>query len=317
MPKTELFIERSVEIVWDYVINQENWYKWWGTTLDEVNPSWQSGAKLVWGNGNKSNLVIVKPQTEFKISSMFMNTTYRFKSINNQKTLIEYEFIPNGGSTFNDGGVAFKTTIDSKLMKLKKCIEAETVINNKAEKRRWWRFERVLFPGVSSFKFPNKCVYCGKRDYKTIKIEKDEMLLIKSEGYPPKQTYMKYLVELQVPYCKEHFFAAQILRIYSIIIFGLGGLLVAVKYYFWFKDYDGDIWPVFLLVGWLFLSALGGVILFFIVNYIFSKVFPIFKAVKVFGMLSLNIEIVDKVKLVLEFYNQIIGHEFEMLNKKK
>lgn len=140
MPKVSITINRSSEIIWNYFKTLENWRKWWGASISSVNPGWQNGAKLTWENGDKSDLPVVRDQSEIQISSTFMKSAYYLKSKSKKTTLVEYEFNPSGGASFSDGGRAQQAIVEKKLAVLKECIENETAENTESDQKKWWEF---------------------------------------------------------------------------------------------------------------------------------------------------------------------------------
>ncbi len=192
--------------------------------------------------------------------------------------------------------------------------------SDKKRKSDWLQLKKLLLPGKNILKFPDKCVYCGKTPYQSIKIEEIENQLIKTEGTPvTKKTYLNYSLELKVPYCRPHFFIAHFLRFYSGAIFIVGAGVVGYPYYILTKGWPSNTWSggaeaVLLIVGGLFLCALAGGLLFLICNFVLSKIFPILKAVKIFKILALSIDVTNYARLTLDFYNEEIGREFAKLN---
>lgn len=122
-----IIINRPSQVVWNFFINPDNWKKWNQGVLKKVDPGWQSGATLVWGNGDKSNIIMVEPQKIVQIGSTFMKTTYQFTALDKGSTKVEVKFAPMGGALFSDGGLAHKAQISSARAKLNQCLESETV----------------------------------------------------------------------------------------------------------------------------------------------------------------------------------------------
>jgi hypothetical protein len=205
------------------------------------------------------------------------------------------------------------------MQKIRALIESQHPAEQK--KRSWLQFKILLKPGKNILMFADRCVYCGKKKYKTIRIEKIENQLLKSEGVAvAKKTYLTYTLELSVPYCKSHYFIAHGLRFYTSAIFFAGAAAVGYPYYIFMKGYTPSGFTAgfelaLILVGGLFLCAIAGGLLFLLVNFGISKVFPILSAVKFFELLALSLDIKNHCRLTLEFYNAEIGWAFAKLNK--
>jgi uncharacterized protein YndB with AHSA1/START domain len=140
MPKVSITINRSSEIIWDYLKKPKNWKKWWGASISSVNPGWQNGDKITWENGDKSDLPVVRDQQEIQLSSRFMKTSFFLRPKNEQTTSVEYEFNPSGGASFSDGGRAHQATVEKNLAKLKDCLENETAESPESVPKKWWHF---------------------------------------------------------------------------------------------------------------------------------------------------------------------------------
>jgi uncharacterized protein YndB with AHSA1/START domain len=121
-------IERTSKKVWDYFTTPSNWVKWYGGGLKEAAPGWQDGANLIWALGGASAITKVIPGKEISTAGKWMDTTYKFKPEGLGKTTVELILSdPKGGASFNDGGAAEKRSRESMLLKLKQCIESETI----------------------------------------------------------------------------------------------------------------------------------------------------------------------------------------------
>lgn len=125
MPRKEITIDRSRQIVWDFFTHSKNWEKWWGASLEKVDPGWQSGATLEWGMGPPSKIVEVVPQKHIHTAATWMETSWRFTPLDEQSTLVEMESNPTGGASFSDGGLEYGEQMASKLDKFKKCVESK------------------------------------------------------------------------------------------------------------------------------------------------------------------------------------------------
>ena len=73
--------------------------------------------------------------------------------------MLQADFAPRGGATFNDGGLAHQATLESQLFSLKQYVESETTedqaaksetvqqqtakdetLEDKKVQKKWWRF---------------------------------------------------------------------------------------------------------------------------------------------------------------------------------
>lgn len=128
MAKAEITIARRPEIVWAFFTRPENWSKWHErAVLREVNPGWQQGATIVWGKGPTSTIRTLIPRKVVEIESPYIATTFNFMPLEEEGvTLLQVDFVPRGGATFSDGGLAHQETVQSQLFCFKQCVESET-----------------------------------------------------------------------------------------------------------------------------------------------------------------------------------------------
>lgn len=171
IPKAEVTIDRPYQDVWSFFVAPKNWEKWWGGTLQKVEPGWQSGATLVWANGNKSRVASVIPGREVLLANTFMKNIFRFTPLEGA-TLVENEFEAAGGASFSDGGRAERAKRTSRLEKLKQCIESERSVrtsppsslvnNSKNRRRRTMKTDERLIENKDKQDSVLACQFCGK-----------------------------------------------------------------------------------------------------------------------------------------------------------
>jgi uncharacterized protein YndB with AHSA1/START domain len=123
MLEVEILIEAQLKDVWSYFTTSSNWQEWWGAQLAKVEPRWEEGATLVWGNGNHSEISAFVEFKLIQIRGQWMQTAFSFNSNGDQKTQIQVKVIPLGGAQFNDGGASHRKQTLSELQKLKAAIE--------------------------------------------------------------------------------------------------------------------------------------------------------------------------------------------------
>ena len=138
---TEIIINCSLQDLWEFFTTKENWQEWWGGNLQNVDPGWQTGAKLLWENGNTSTISNLVPEKEIQIGSAWLERTFRFSAVDNKKTRVEAGFSPRGGASFSDGGAAHKKEMASTLNKLKLRLESMVGANEYVE--------NLVIPSVS------------------------------------------------------------------------------------------------------------------------------------------------------------------------
>ena len=108
MINVSITIERPVDIVWDYFTTPGNWSKWYGGGLKKVIPRWQNGATLAWELGGGSIIESFVTKEHIIISGSVMDTTYAFKEIGPESTLVDIQLSdPKPGMVFTDGGLVF------------------------------------------------------------------------------------------------------------------------------------------------------------------------------------------------------------------
>lgn len=127
MIKTSIKINRTIDTVWDYFTDTDNWVKWHGGSLKEVRPCWQSGASLIWSLGGASSIKKLTPKEEICVSGTWMDTSYMFHPSEEPTTIVEIiQSDPKGGAYFRDGGCANEASIEKTIQNLKTFIENET-----------------------------------------------------------------------------------------------------------------------------------------------------------------------------------------------
>ena len=127
MRKTSILINRPSREVWSFFTNTKNWKNWWSASLIKIEPGWRAGATLIWENRQTSDLTKLIDRQEIQLSSRFMEITFQLRTVDDNNTLVEYEFEPIGGASFNDGGREHLATINANLIKLKECIERKKI----------------------------------------------------------------------------------------------------------------------------------------------------------------------------------------------
>lgn len=163
MIKTSIKINRSIDAVWAYFTDTDNWIKWYGGGLKEVSPCWQSGATLVWALGGASSIKKLTPKEEIFVSGAWMDTSYMFHASEESTTIVEIiQSDPKGGASFSDGGRANKAQIEKRLENLKKFIENETTSQNS---KNGGDFGRNSIWGCST-RFEGRINLCGDEDLK-------------------------------------------------------------------------------------------------------------------------------------------------------
>lgn len=156
MTKAEITISRRPDTVWAFFTKPENWSKWHGGVMREVNPGWKKGATIVWAKGPRSTIRTVIAGKVVKIEAPYITTTFNFTPLEEEgATLVQVDFAPRGGATFSDGGLAHQATVKSQLFRLKQCVESETTegravrherLEGDREKnktnvqKKWWQF---------------------------------------------------------------------------------------------------------------------------------------------------------------------------------
>jgi len=123
MPKTNVTINRQPDVVWKYFTDCNTWEGWYGGGLEQVDPGWVAGARLVWKLGGSSTLETVAEGREVVVLGNFMKTWYRFIPQGTEATCVEIEFAPRGGAVFSDGGQANLVETKNTLLRLKQAIE--------------------------------------------------------------------------------------------------------------------------------------------------------------------------------------------------
>jgi len=136
--KVEIIINRPRERVWDFFTTSRNWKRWWGADLKKVEPGWEEGAIITWGNDTTSSIIELIPQEMIRIGNNLISNIWQFKVFDKEKTLVEWEVI-SPIARFSDGGVAYRIELEATLKKLKQCIE-ELPLKKVSVKKKWWQF---------------------------------------------------------------------------------------------------------------------------------------------------------------------------------
>ena len=123
MPKTSITINRAPSAVWEYFTDSTTWDEWYGGGIEQVDPAWESGARIIWKFGEPSTLESVLAGREVVVAGSFMKTWYRFIPQGDEATCVEVEFTPRGGAVFTDGGQAKLADTRTVLARLKQLVE--------------------------------------------------------------------------------------------------------------------------------------------------------------------------------------------------
>jgi hypothetical protein len=74
MLSTQVTIERSPQVVWDYLTEPQNWKTWWGGGLKSAQ--WREGGKLDWEEGGTSRVEAIVPAQMMRLAGPWMTTTF-------------------------------------------------------------------------------------------------------------------------------------------------------------------------------------------------------------------------------------------------
>jgi hypothetical protein len=133
MPSTQIDIERNIEKVWEYFINTKNWDKWHKRELwrgiKEITPGWQDGATIAWRHGPKTCIRLVEAYRKIKMDWVYLDKTYAFIPLSENRTSIKLDIEPHQGVTFSDEGLNYIGRMNYQLRLLKKYIERETTMD--------------------------------------------------------------------------------------------------------------------------------------------------------------------------------------------
>jgi uncharacterized protein YndB with AHSA1/START domain len=132
-------ISRPLDVVWHYFLEPKNWEKWWGGKLEEVDPTWQKGGKLIWALGGSDTIDSIVPQKEITLSAQWSVTTWKFKDLKGS-VLIEIEEEFRGARPRSEAG--WQEEWQTTLLKFKQCIESDSAVieHLPAKKSPWWKF---------------------------------------------------------------------------------------------------------------------------------------------------------------------------------
>lgn len=125
MIKADVTINRSIEDVWQFLTQPENWQRWWGGGMSDVKPGWFPHSVIRWTNGDTSQLGDCIFRRLLRVQSSGMDDVLALASLSPSQTMVGWGVTPPEGSvSFSDGGMAQKSRISEGLAALKSCVEA-------------------------------------------------------------------------------------------------------------------------------------------------------------------------------------------------
>ena len=122
MVNAEIVIDKPLDTVWDFYIDQKNWEKWWLKGINKVLPGWEEDAIVQWADKSECSVWSITPKKIVQLNSQWMRTTFKFSTVG-EKSMLQVKMNARWEKGFKDRGVIERAELTGALSNLKKRIE--------------------------------------------------------------------------------------------------------------------------------------------------------------------------------------------------
>ena len=121
-------IARTRQVVWQIFTDSGTWARWWGGTLNSVDPGWRVGGTLVWELGGPSKISECAPlERVTMVSSTRVRCTFTFLDAGHGRTAVTYSEDYAGASVFVIDPARRQAQCQSIVANLRRFVESPSL----------------------------------------------------------------------------------------------------------------------------------------------------------------------------------------------